>query len=529
MNRRVLLQSAAATARRTAGVLACLVSGFAAGLAAQATEPIVYVVRVEDPASHFAEIEARVPTDGKTTIELMMPTWTPGFYRVEDYAAEVRDLTARSLDGQPLAITRPSRKNRWTVTADGAAEIRLRYRLHAEKNSVTTNWIGPQLLVLNGAASFITLAETRERPHEVTLVPPAAWKRASTALARAPGEASNSWHWRAADFDELVDSPIVAGDLDIHSFTIDGHSFDLVDAGRPSQWDGARAARDLAHVVRANQAVWGDLPFERYVFLNVFRRGGGGLEHRSSTLLTANAERALTGTGYCRWLSFVAHEFVHAYNVKRLRPRELGPFDYEREPRTPSLWIAEGLTTYLADLALARARLITREEYLATVSSSIAELQREPGRLEQTLEQSSLDVWSNSLSGINPSVATVSYYEKGAVVGFLLDARIRRATLGARSLDDLMRAAYRRYGGAHGFTPEEFRSLASEIAGSSLEEWFHRAEASTEELDYSEALAWFGLTWASPDPAAEARWELAVSPDATAQQRAHFEALLAGR
>jgi predicted metalloprotease with PDZ domain len=485
----------------------------------------VYVVRVADPASHFAEIEGTVPTGGKASIELMMPTWTPGFYRVEDYAGEVSGLTARSSSGKPLAISQPSRKNRWTVETGGSAEVRLRYRLHAEKRSVTTNWIGPELLVLNGAAAFITLLENERRPHEVTLVLPAAWKRASTALAGADGP----WHWRAADFDELVDSPIIAGDLDVHAFAIDGHSFELVDAGKPAEWDGARAARDLAHVVRANQAVWGDLPFERYVFLNIFRRGGGGLEHKSSTLLTSNAERAVTGSGYCRWLSFVAHEFVHAYNVKRLRPVELGPFDYESEPHTASLWIAEGLTTYLADLALARARLITQEEYLASVSSSIAELQREPGRLEQTLEQSSLEVWSNSLSGINPSVATVSYYEKGAVVGFLLDARIRRATSGARSLDDLMRAAYRRYGGAHGFSPEEFRSLASEIAGTNLDEWFHRAEASTEELGYGEALAWFGLSWGSDNPASDARWALAVSPDATSEQRAHLAALLAAR
>jgi predicted metalloprotease with PDZ domain len=510
-------------------VLTCLASGLAASLPAQPKEPIVYVVRVADPESHFAEIEARVPTGGSSSIELMMPTWTPGFYRVEDYAGEVSGLMARSPDGKLLAVSQPSRKNRWTVETGGSAEVRLGYRLHAEKRSVTTNWIGPELLVLNGAAAFITLLESERRPHEVTLVLPAPWKRVSTALATVPGEADNRWHWRAADFDELVDSPIVAGDLDIHSFTIDGHPFDLVDVGQPAEWDGARAARDLAHVVRENQAVWGDLPFERYVFLNVFRRGGGGLEHKSSTLLTANAERAATGTGYCRWLAFVAHEFVHAYNVKRLRPKELGPFDYEREPRTVSLWIAEGLTTYLADLALARARLITQEEYLAALSSSIEELQREPGRLEQTLEQSSLEVWSNSLSGINPSASTVSYYEKGVVVGFLLDARILRATSGARSLDDLMRAAYQRYGGARGFTPEQFRSVASEIAGSNLEEWFHRAEASTEELDYTEALSWFGLRWGSGDLTADARWALTMSPDATAEQRAHLQIRLAAR
>ena len=224
---------------------------------------------------------------------------------------------------------------------------------------------------------------------------------------------------------------------------------------------------------------------------------------------------------YQSWLSFAAHEYFHAFNVKRLRPVELGPFDYEESPRTSSLWLSEGVTSYFADLLVARAGLTKPGEYLASVSSAIGRLQSSPGRLLQTLEQSSIEVWSNSNSGVGAAPSTVSYYVKGQVVGFLLDARIRKATNGQRAFEDVMRLAYQRYGGERGFTPEEFRATAEEVAGVELEEWFRKALASTEELDYSEALEWFGLRFAG-----DGSWTLEILEDASESQRSHLQVLL---
>jgi predicted metalloprotease with PDZ domain len=492
---------------------------------AQSSEPVVYTLRVPDAEAHLLEVAARFPTGGRDTIDLMMPIWSPGFYRVEDYAAQIQSLTARDPHGRELAVRQAAgRKNHWIIATGHAASVTLTYRLLADQRSVTTDWVGPELGVVNGPATFVTLADTVHRPCVVTLVLPGVWERAVTALPVAADSAPDDW--RAADYDALVDAPIVAGRLSIHAFDLAGHQFVLVDVGQPASWDGARAAADLERVVRANDAVWHDLPFPRYLFLNVFRPGGGGLEHENSTLLTANAARAATPEGYRRWLAFVAHEYVHAFNVKRLRPVELGPFDYEREPHTPSLWMAEGVTTYLADLALARAGLSTPAEFLAAMSEQIADLQSEPGRLVQTVEQSSLDVWTNSFSGINADSSTVSYYVKGAVLGFLLDARIRQASGGTRSLDDLMRIAYHRYGGPTGFTPGQFRDVASEVATTDLTGWFDRALRSTAELDYGGALDWFGLRFARPGAPGPEGWTLAVRDDATDLQRAHLRDLL---
>ena len=234
-------------------------------------------------------------------------------------------------------------------------------------------------------------------------------------------------HYRADDYDTLVDSPIVAGDPVVHEFVVDGSKHLLVDLGNVGAWDGEKAAQELKQIVEETRRYWGFLPFKTYYFLNVFRRGGGGLEHKDSTLLTAFPPRTAPSARNLRWLDFVSHEYFHAFNVKRLRPVELGPFDYEHPPRTGSLWIAEGLTTYCGELIVTRSGLATAGDFLASTSSQINELQNSPGRLVQSLEQSSLDVWTSGTSGVGRDRTTsVSYYVKGPIVGFLLDAKLRR-------------------------------------------------------------------------------------------------------
>lgn len=252
------------------------------------------------------------------------------------------------------------------------------------------------------------------------------------------------------------------------------------------------------------------------------------MEHLNSTLLTSSSARSATAT--LPWLKFVSHEYFHAINVKRLRPIELGPFDYENPPRTESLWISEGLTTYYGDLGVIRSGVGTPRDFLTGMSSQIRQLQNAPGRLVQTIEQSSLDVWTNSNSGVGGNAnTTVSYYVKGLILGFLLDARIRHVTDDAKSLDDVMRLAYKRYSGERGFKPEEFQATAAEVAGVDLKEFLRRALASTEELNYTEMLDWFGLRFAPqsdpPDPAKA--WMLEARPDATDAQMRHFQRLMA--
>jgi len=493
--------------------------------AAPAAEPIVYTIRVADPRTHVAEVEAVIPADGRASIEVMMAIWSPGFYRIQDYAGRVRDLAAHAPGGVTLGVEKTA-NNRWRIQSAGARNIVLSYQLLCEDRFVTTNWVGPDYAVFNGPATYITPVERRPRPQEVRLVLPPAWKGLATSLEEVP--VGGPGRYRAPNFDVLADSPIVAGDLSIHRFVVAGVEHLLVDFGELGAWNGAEAASRLQRIADAHHSLFGFLPFKKYVFLNAFRRGAGGLEHLNSTLLTTSPATQAAPT--LRWLKFASHEYFHSINVKRLRPIELGPFNYERPPRTPSLWISEGLTSYYGDLAVTRSGIGTPEDFLAGMSANIGQLQGSPGRLVQTLEQSSLGVWENSNSGIGGDAkTTVSYYVKGCVVGFLLDAKIRRLTGGSRSLDDVMRTAYGRYSGKRGFKPGEFQQVASEVARDNLSRFFKRAVSSTEELDYSEMLEWFGLRFVPQEgPRIEPdAWKLEVRPDASEAQRSHFHALTA--
>jgi predicted metalloprotease with PDZ domain len=491
-----------------------------------ALEPIVYTLRAPAPETQRLEVEARVPTGGQPWIELMLPVWSPGYYVVQDYAANVQDVAARTPDGRALEVSRRSR-NHWRVTTGGAAAVTLEYRLTCRSRFVTGCWVDPKSAVLNGPSTYITLAEEARRPHAVRLEMARGWPHSVTSLDREPGGRAHAYV--APDYDTFADSPIVAGTIGIQEVDVPGTRIVLADFGDLGAWDGRGAADRIRLIVDEHRRMMGGLPFARYVFLNGFRRGAGGLEHLNSSLLSSspNPAQALPTV---RWLNYVSHEFFHAINVKRLRPIELGPFDYDNAPRTPSLWLAEGVTTYYGDLAVARAGVSSQAEYLAGLSGQIRSLQTSPGRLVQTLEQSSLGVAAAGGSGVGGDRSrTVSYYVKGAIVGLLLDAHIQRLTGGRRSFDDVMRAAYRKYGGERGFRPAEFEAVASAIAGVDLSAWFHRALRTTEELDYAEVLDWYGLRFAEPGSIDPARaWHLEVKPDASATQRERLKRWLAG-
>ena len=470
---------------------------------AGAAEPaaIRYAVKFPDPRTHTIEVEATIPTAGAAAVELMMPVWTPGSYLVREYARNVEDLSAKGPDGKILA-TAKVRKNRWRVEAGGAASAVVRYKVYCREMSVRTNWVDASFALINGAPTFLTLADGQVRPHEIILSPPKGWLRSITPLPEAPS--GKPHHYVAADYDTLVDSPILVGNPAVYEFEVDGKRHYLVNEGESGVWDGSKSARDVEAIVREHRKFWGQLPYDKYVFFNLLVEAGGGLEHKSSTVLMGSRWATRTRKTYLGWLDLVGHEFFHAWNVKRLRPVELGPFDYENEVYTKSLWIAEGLTTYYGPLLVKRAGLADREEFLGGDPESgpaaersggpIEQLQTTPGRLVQSLESASFDAWIKYYRPDENSANTaISYYTKGSVVGMLMDAKIRKATNGAKSLDDAMRLAYTRYSGAKGYTPEEFRATVQEVAGVDMKPFFTKALESTEELDYTEAYDWYGL------------------------------------
>jgi predicted metalloprotease with PDZ domain len=476
---------------------------WASAVHAQTLEPVRYTVSFPAPHTHYLEVEASYPTEGRPSIELMMAVWTPGSYLIREYERHVEALSAADparAPRVPLAIDK-TRKNRWRITTNGAATVSVRYRVYAHEMTVRTNWVDDELAMINGAPTFITLAESpSRRRHEVRLVLPRIWAKSFSAMA--PGRGENTYV--APDYDTLVDSPIVAGSPSVYEFSVRGKPHYLVNFRERGIWNGPEAARDLAKTADTIARLWGgDLPFDRFYFLNVIGSTRNGLEHRSSTLLNIPLDATKTREGYLEWLSLASHEYFHAWNVKRLHPIELGPFDYENEVYTKALWFVEGLTDYYADLFLVRAGVATRDEYFASLSAQIRSLQTTPGRLEQPVEMASYDAWIKYYrADENTPNSAISYYVKGAVIGFLLDAHIRRVTGGAKSLDDVMRVMYARFSGERGFSREDVRAIVAEIAGSAhardTRAWMARALETTAELDYADALAWFGLRLTPP-------------------------------
>src|ERR1043166_2880763 len=473
----------------------------AAAVVAQTAPPIRYTINFPAPQTHYVDVTATVPTAGRADVDLMMAVWTPGSYLVREYARNVEAVSAVGANGRVLDVDK-SKKNHWRVTTGGAPSITLKYRVYCREMSVRTNWVESDFALLNGAPTFITLADMTPRPHEVVISPAAGWKRSITAL---PSMEGGEHRYRAPDYDTLVDSPIVIGNPAVYEFEVDGKKHQLVDVGEGGVFDGARAAKDLETIVKEDRRLWGSLPYDRYIFFNMITESGGGLEHKNSTVLMTNRWATRPRRAYLAWLQLASHEYFHAWNIKRLRPAELGPFDYENENITRSLWIVEGFTDYYADLQVERAGLQTRDEYLEDLSNTIELLQTTPGRLVQSAEMASFDAWIKYYRpDENSNNSSISYYTKGTVIAFLLDAKIRKATNGAKSLDDVMRAAYQKFSGAKGYTEDEFRAVAEQVGGVNLKPFFEAAVRGTKELDYAEALDAFGLRFkAAPAPSPE--------------------------
>ena len=271
-------------------------------------QPITYTLRFPAPATHYVEVEALVPTEGRDHLELMLAAWTPGSYLDASYARHLECVQAQSPDGAPRRVEK-TRKNRWRLECAGALALVVRYRVYGREMTVRTNFICNEFALLNGAPTFLTVADTPQRPHEVQIELPDCWK---TSVTQLPPAGPAPHHYRAADYEALVDAPIVLGNPALYDFHVEGRPHVLASIGENGIWDGPRSAGDLAAIVREQIAFWGDAPYDRYVFLNLITQAAGGLEHRASTVLMTSRWKSRTRKGYLEWLGLASHELFHA-------------------------------------------------------------------------------------------------------------------------------------------------------------------------------------------------------------------------
>lgn len=447
---------------------------------------IQYRVRLPDPRTHLVAVEMTVE-DVRGPAALVMPSWTPGSYLMREFPRNVVQFEALDAAGAPVAWHKAD-KNTWRVSAPADGTLRARWVVHADELTVRTSHVDGTHASLIGTSVFMYLDGRQGEPAEVEVHAPQGW-RVTTSM-----ESVGDTRFRAADYDELADSPLEIGTHQLVQWTVDGVPHQYAIWGRGNA-DPRRLAKDTTRIVQAEREIFGTLPYPAYTFIvHLTGGGGGGLEHRNCTSLLAD-RWSFRGPAYENFLGLAAHELFHAWNGKRIRPAALGPFDYTRENYTRDLWVVEGITTYYTDVLLRRAGIISQQRYLEKVAEMISRFQTLPGRAVQPLADSSFDTWIKFYRpDSNTPNATISYYQKGALVALLLDLRIRAATENARSLDDLMRLLWERYGVPDtGFAEGAVEDAAAEVAGTELRGFFDHALRSTGELDYAGALAAAGL------------------------------------
>ena len=440
---------------------------------------IAYTVSMPRPDTHLLEVELRLRWTGQTpaTTDLVMPVWTPGSYLVREFERHVQDFAAEDAGGRALQWSKLN-KNTWRVTTGGARELRARYRVYANELTVRTNELNDRHAVWNNAALLMYPDGHLAAPSTLRVVPARDWKVA-TGLPSAGGERNT---FRAENFDILYDSPFLVSDFRVLTFDAGGRPHRIVIDGA-GNYDAAALERDIKKVVEATIKLMGDTPYRDYTFLVILnaRGAGGGLEHLNSTMLLVNTFGFRPEAAYRGFLELVAHEYFHVWNVKLLRPDALGPFDYTGENYTRLLWVAEGLTSYYGDLLVRRAGLKSDKDYLEATARAIEALQNTPGRQKMSVEEASFDAWIKYYRPDENSVnSSISYYDKGALVGLLLDLEIRRRTNGARSLDDVMRYLYEEHAKKNrNYTPEDFQRVSEAAAGCAEEEEAGAASAAT--------------------------------------------------
>ena len=459
-----------------------------------------YAVRLDAPDRHLAEVSLRFAPQGATT-DITLPSWCPGSYLIRDYARFVRDLVATGDHGAKLEVHKLD-KATWRIATAGMTELTVTYTIYGNDLTVRTNHIDDTHAFLHGPATFVYPPALRSAPIEVEIMAPPDWTL-TTAMA---WEQSKPGVLRAANIDELYDHPIHIGrsrQLTVPA-KVPTRLMIWGDKAPGGTFSEGRLAEDLGAIVDDHIVRMGEAPFPHYTFVLMLAHDAyGGLEHRGSSINLFHPHFGASRKAYEGLLELLSHELFHAWNGKRIAPRPLLDFDYTREAYTPCLWVMEGLTSHYDRFALRSSGRITAKSFLEKVLDDWARLMATPGRAHQSLEQSSFDAWIKLYKPDESNLnTTVSYYLKGGLAMVALDLHIRRRSDGAKTLDDVLRLLWTRYGSRGEPHPDNVQGVFEEATGLDLAEIFDRQIRGTEDPQLAEELRHIGLELrTSADPA----------------------------
>ncbi|MCL4199042.1 MAG: PDZ domain-containing protein [Phycisphaerales bacterium] len=454
--------------------------------------PVEYTLSLPAPHTQMVEMSITVPQVQAESLDFILPVWRPGRYTILDPASSVREVRAsNAVTGEALPIEKV-RKSAWRVSAGGAESVRVDYRIYANSLGDRTRHVDDTHAFLSGSSVFLFVPQRRDHPAVVRIDAPPDWRIAS-GLESHPTEPRTLV---APNYDVLVDSPIEVGVHERIDFDVDGTPHEVILWGDVEGYDEQKIIDDFSAIIRAQRDIFGDLPYRRYVFLTHVGMGaGGGTEHLNSTIMQTSRAALESDSGWTRFLGLVSHEFFHTWNVKQLRPAGIHPYDYEQENYTRLLWVAEGTTSYYDDLTLVRTGRVKPKKYLEDLGSAIDSLRRRPGRLVQSVEESSFDAWIKfSRSTPDDVNSTISFYTSGAQASLAFDLAIRTHTGNAASLDDVMRTMYERFPlSGPGYTPADLLAVINEISGADFTGFFERHIRGTEDFPFESLVSVCGL------------------------------------
>ena len=500
-------------AKRLAGILGllllpwltlfCTVDLRAAQTASPSPLELTYTARVDRPTTHMlgVDIVARPVESGD--LEFVLPAWAPGRYAIYDFAKNVQEFSAEGENHHPLSWIKLD-KQTWRVDAGGAGgAVHVHYQIFANDLTGSFSQVDYVHANLNGPAVFMYIEGHKPDPITLNIEAPGQWKVIS-GFSTSPSEHT----FRAPNYDRLVDTPLeICGECTVDQFEEQGKTIQVaVHTYNDDDQDRSRLLAGLKKLVHIEMAAMPPPDFEHYLFIFHFVPDlamGDGMEHLNSTqIIIQGSVRDSTQEA----LETSAHEFFHLWNVKRLRPAALGPFDYTRQDYSRSLWFAEGITSYYADLFLLQSGLWTREQFLSHLANAISTLEREPGNKLMSAESSSFSAWffdrSPQMQETNFSNTTISYYNKGELLGLLMDLEIRSRTQGNKSLLDVMRLMYHQfyeapatsyYGPGRGYEEKDVLEALNSVTGADFAPFFERYVSGTDPLPYQEILAKAGL------------------------------------
>jgi predicted metalloprotease with PDZ domain len=466
----------------------CLILNYLTYSQTSTNQPkIEYFLSMDQPQTHYFDVMMKLSNfDAKTKqqgfIDLKMAVWTPGSYLIREYAKNVESVSVTS-DSKAVKSDKIN-KNTWRVRLlAGINEATVKYRVYANELTVRTSFIDDSHGYLNPACVFMYVNEWRQVPSTINIKPYKNWTTISTALKSLGNNT-----FEATNLDELIDSPIEIGTQKVLSFDLKGIPHKIAMYGE-AKMDEAKVTNDFKKVCETAMSVVGEHPCKDYTFLiHNIALGGGGLEHLNSTTCQTSRMTYSNDKMYQGFMSLIAHEYFHLWNVKRIRPKALGPFDYENENYTHLLWFSEGCTSFYQSYILRRSNMMTPEEYLTTYSNEINTIENQPGNRVQSATESSWDAWIKYYRpNENSRNSTISYYDKGAVLGGILNLIIIQNTQGKKNLDDVMRTLYQEYykKQGRGFSDEEFQKAVETAAGKTMNDFFQKYIFGTETIPYN--------------------------------------------